>query len=419
MSKIICDVCGTAFPETASNCPICGCAKAPDAQVVDIEDTQDVEKTTANQYAKGGRFAKSNVKQNSTRNKAPSGRYSSGRNQKNDAPQSSNKGLVAVVIILLVAIVMVMVYIGVNVFLMDLGGTPDKDGQNQTTGATESTNSTGAVDTLACTEIKLSSKLIELKAANEQYLLDVQLTPENTTDKVVYTSSDETIVTVSENGLVVPVGYGQATITVTCGTITEECSVISTVGEPPVTTAPTQPIPTAPANFVLELETYKGSGEITISKEGGSHQLFKDTTDVKASDILWTTSDPAVAIVENGKVIGVDRGQATITASIGDQTATCLVRCSFDAAPPTEPPAYTINYTDVTIDSGETVNLYLKDSDGAKAQNVEWNADKEGIVEINGSKITGCEVSKNTTVNVYTEYEGVKYTCIFRVKAPA
>ena len=25
MSKIICDVCGTSYPDTAECCPICGC----------------------------------------------------------------------------------------------------------------------------------------------------------------------------------------------------------------------------------------------------------------------------------------------------------------------------------------------------------------------------------------------------------
>ena len=27
MSKIICDICGTSYPDTADCCPICGCAK--------------------------------------------------------------------------------------------------------------------------------------------------------------------------------------------------------------------------------------------------------------------------------------------------------------------------------------------------------------------------------------------------------
>ena len=30
MSKIICDICGTSYPETATQCPICGCVLAPD-----------------------------------------------------------------------------------------------------------------------------------------------------------------------------------------------------------------------------------------------------------------------------------------------------------------------------------------------------------------------------------------------------
>ena len=29
MSKIICDICGTTYPETADCCPICGCSRNP------------------------------------------------------------------------------------------------------------------------------------------------------------------------------------------------------------------------------------------------------------------------------------------------------------------------------------------------------------------------------------------------------
>ena len=60
--KVICDVCGTTFPETATHCPICGCAKPPMAETIPGEDTQAVqESTTAHTYAKGGRFSEKNV----------------------------------------------------------------------------------------------------------------------------------------------------------------------------------------------------------------------------------------------------------------------------------------------------------------------------------------------------------------------
>ena len=38
--KVICDVCGTTFPETATHCPICGCAKSPAAQTVAGDEQQ-------------------------------------------------------------------------------------------------------------------------------------------------------------------------------------------------------------------------------------------------------------------------------------------------------------------------------------------------------------------------------------------
>lgn len=416
MSKVICDVCGTSFPETATNCPICGCAKAPTAQPVIADEMQaDVEETTAYNYVKGGRFSKNNVKR-AANGRTPERRRSNERYNQNE-PQENNKALIAVVVILLLAIIMVVVYIGVKVFLSDLTAGPNQDSSSQSTVSGNESTGGGSTAEIPCTDLQLSGMTIEFGAENEQYMLSVVLTPSNTTDKVTFTSADPSIATVDENGKVQPVGYGTTVITVTCGDQTKECNVISTVGVPPTTVPPTEPAPTAPAGFVLKLITYKDSGEITISKEGEPTRIYKETNGVKASDIVWTTSDPAVAIVEDGKVIGVDRGVAHITATIGDQTATCRVICAFDAAEPTEPPAYTISHDDVTIGRGESFFLSLKNADGAKAQNVEWYADKEGIVEIDGGKITGGEVSTLTKVIVSTEYEGTKYSCIVYVKA--
>ncbi len=410
--KVICDVCGTTFPETATHCPICGCAKSPAAQTVAGDDVQmNQESSTANTYARGGRFAKSNVKRNS-RDRVSGGRFSSDRNRRNDKPES-NKGLIAVVIILLLAIIMVVVYIGVNVFLKDIGSA---GGENQTTAANQDGQGSQDGQTIACTSIKLNSKLVELKSENEQYLLAVQKEPENTTETVNFASSDPSVATVDANGLVLPVGYGEAVITVTCGTVSDQCTVISTVGEPPAPPSSDVQVNAVPDGFVLKLETYKGSGEITISGEGASHQLYKEILGVKASDITWTTSDPAVATVENGKVVGVDRGTCTITATIGDQTATCLVRCPFDATPETD---YELSHASVTIGKGETFNLSMKSKNtGANVQGIEWQASPEGAVQIDGNKITGGTVSKLTAVDVYAEYEGVKYVCKVYVKAP-
>ena len=62
MNKIVCDVCGTSYPETAQQCPICATAKT------------DANKSTAGgeagyAYVKGGRFSHANVRKRNAGNK--------------------------------------------------------------------------------------------------------------------------------------------------------------------------------------------------------------------------------------------------------------------------------------------------------------------------------------------------------------
>ena len=62
MSKVICDVCGTAYPETAAQCPICGCAKnsADQTAAAAVGSAGDTSASSYT-YVKGGRFSKRNA----------------------------------------------------------------------------------------------------------------------------------------------------------------------------------------------------------------------------------------------------------------------------------------------------------------------------------------------------------------------
>lgn len=414
MSKVICDVCGTAFPETDNQCPICGCAKTPTAQPVAEETVQpEAEKTVGGTYAKGGRYAKSNTKHTPAYAASKTSERRRRNDHKDEEPQESNKGLVAVVIVLLLAIVMVVVYIGVSVFLSGLTILPNNDSSNPSTEQTlESTEAT--TEQVPCTDLKLGSMTIEFEQENQSCYLDVKEEPENTTDKVVFASADSNVATVDQNGLIVPVGHGQTVITVTCGQIVKECIVICSFGEPDPTTEPTKPPVNVPDGFVLELNRK----DFTLSFEGETWRLFRDTDTVKASDITWTVDDPAIATVVNGVVTGVDRGTTTVTATIGDQVATCIVRCAFDAADPDEEPGITINREDVTLYAGENFYLYLKNPDTSNVQGVEWTASEEGLVEIDGNKITALDITAYKQIEIYTEHEGVTYSCTLRLYPP-
>ncbi len=63
----------------------------------------------------------------------------------------------------------------------------------------------------------------------------------------------------------------------------------------------------------------------TIEK-GDDFTLVASFEDQALTDVSWQSSDSAVATVLNGKVTGVESGNATITASYNDKKATCEVQ---------------------------------------------------------------------------------------------
>ncbi len=429
MSKVICDVCGTTYPETASVCPICGSAKATTVQTAAGGSSR--EDAAGVSYVKGGRFSKKNVKR---RNKAKPVAQRSVRPVQQErterterpirqrAPQKKDKtsiGLVIVIILLLISIVAVVIYIGSHFFLT---GLSNSGGSNTTTPPVETT--TEPLVQIPCRIVQLSSLTIEFSAAKEGQLLSVVTTPADTTDVVQFTSSNENVVTVDQNGMVTAVGGGEAIITVKCGDVEATCTVVCSFDPIQPSTEPnetTEPPVTVPEGFTLKL-VYT---DISLFKEGENYALFKETNGVKPSDITWTVDDPNVATVdENGRIYAVNRGTTTVRAEIAGQTATCILRCKFDKVETSG------NYVsclgkaveDLTLKVGETQMISLVNAEGVRLS-AQWTVDKEGYITIDGNKITGKEVTVGTGINYVTiscEYDGVTYSCKIRVKeAPA
>lgn len=124
---------------------------------------------------------------------------------------------------------------------------------------------------------------------------------------LTWTSSDETVATVDETGLVTAVGAGEADITVSVA----DANISSTTHIKVVI------LPTGvevPETLSLEL-----NGEAT--KALGAKMTPEDATDVK---LAYVSSDESVATVdESGNVTAVGVGECTITTTIvADTTAT-------------------------------------------------------------------------------------------------
>ncbi|MDE6649415.1 MAG: Ig-like domain-containing protein [Muribaculaceae bacterium] len=76
----------------------------------------------------------------------------------------------------------------------------------------------------------------------------------------------------------------------------------------------------------------KGTDNKTVSKlelvNGDEYQLTATVTPTNTTDeITWSSSNPEVATVVNGKVTAVGVGKVTITAKAGEKSATCEVKC--------------------------------------------------------------------------------------------
>ena len=84
---------------------------------------------------------------------------------------------------------------------------------------------------IPATSITLNQTELTLEEGGANYLLTATVEPSNSTDSVVFTSSDENVATVTKSGNVVSVKPGTATITATTGSVSAECVVTVTPEE--------------------------------------------------------------------------------------------------------------------------------------------------------------------------------------------
>lgn len=187
--------------------------------------------------------------------------------------------------------------------------------------------------------------------------LDAKIVPEDATEvKLAYTSSNESVATVDENGLVTAVADGECTITTyvvadapaTAETATQEAAAVVTDEETPTegenseATADSEAV-TVPDNldsaFGVVPEGLSATTKVTVTTKVESITLDKtegilnvgNTVTITATvapevatnpAVTWSSSDESVATVdETGKITAVATGNATITATSEDDNS--------------------------------------------------------------------------------------------------
>lgn len=136
--------------------------------------------------------------------------------------------------------------------------------------------------------------------------LTAALKPDGLADPITWSSSDEAVAAVAEDGTVTGVAVGEADITAVCGDVSAVCHVYVRILA--------EEIHLTPESLAL--------------KPGQTAKLQAQVGPDNTTDptVVWSSSDEAVATVAaDGTVTGVAAGEAEITAACGNVTATCTV----------------------------------------------------------------------------------------------
>ena len=341
MSKVICEICGTTYQDTAECCPICGCPRDMSGNVT--EDDLVMDQMPA--LNKGGRYSSGKKKKEifdfdeqsddfpESENEPYSSDPEDDEDNYDEQPQEHNTAVVVILTALIVILLAGTAFLFFRYLLPNLHGAKDAEPTVQTEQIAQTESATTEFR-IPCQDLSLPGGAAELTQPGYYFLLNVVVIPENTTDELVFTSGDESIATVDANGRITAVSEGKTVIYITCGEKQLTCPVTcqfeqetepsteATVAVQAEATVQTEPVETKPQ---VELKLDRTDMRLQV---GYSTQLkLVDCGDLKPEDVEWSVEHSYIAKVENGYVTALQSGTTEITAKYGDRTVKCIVRC--------------------------------------------------------------------------------------------
>lgn len=361
MDKVICEICGTAFPDDTEKCPLCGCSRD-----FLLEDTGDaflmdeaVDTALSGNRKKGKVFDFDEVNQEKPVHKVQEDDdFDEDDDEEEEEAPRTNVFLVVVLVILIVLLLLATGFFFIRYFLPNMKDEPVQTEPVVTTAVNETEPAETEPAGIPCTNLMMDGGKMELTEGGKK-LLNVHVYPENTTDAVTYVSADEAVVTVSEDGTVTAVGEGTTYITVACGNQQIKCNVtvdydatevtisketipaptVEDIDENQATEAseaiastesaePTEATEVAEETVPAGTELKLKKTDITIGSNYTSVRLEMDC-EIKPENVKWFTMDSTVAIVHDGVVTSTGSGLTRIYGEYEGQQVMCIVRCVF------------------------------------------------------------------------------------------
>ena len=133
-------------------------------------------------------------------------------------------------------------------------------------------------------------------------------------------------------------------------------------------------------------------------------------------EVVWTTSDAEKATVANGVVTSLSEGEVTITATVGEKSASCVITITSSG----QIPVLSLNNESVSLKEGSEFTLIptLKYKDATVDATFDYSSADPTVATVENGKVTAV-ASGNTTITVMVSYLGFQTAKVVSVNVTA
>ncbi len=245
--------------------------------------------------------------------------------------------------------------------------------------------------------ISLNKNSMSLGVGASETLVATVL-PATASQAVTWSSTNSAIASVDASGKVTAVAAGNAIITATTAdgsNLSAQCAVA--VNVPKATSIKLN-------KNAISLDVYESETLVATVLPAAA-----------AQSVTWKSSNTAVATVNDGKVVAVAAGTATITATTADGSAlsaTCAVAVNAPKAM-----AITLNMSELTMSVGGNETLIATVLPAIASQDVAWTSTNNSIVRVSDSGVVTAVGSGNAIITATTtDGSALSATCAVNVK---
>ena len=219
------------------------------------------------------------------------------------------------------------------------------------------------------------------------------------TEGLVWSSSNNRVAKVNDDGVVT--GIAQGTVTIT---IKSSSGLVKTKAKVTVVQSPTG----------ITLDKNKVALDISGTKTTKLNAKIQPSNANRNTGITWNSSNTEVATVDqSGNVTAKANGTTTITATTQNgKSASCTVTVT------TLITSLTVSPTSKTLKTGETVQLTATKNPSTATEGITWTSSNSSVATVNQNGLVTAKGSGTATITVKSSTGGKSVTCTITVSYP-